>query len=163
MKNDWKPGLISEARRLAELFNLPDPTEVRLSPEAIAEGVRTAYRKEMFQSIAGSKFVVKEMKTVSNFPSYFYEEAWSNHQKKILLSYRLGILDFKTRFKAKYSDTKCIFKECNGEDSLEHAVEECEENPVERPKNRSLGEMLKFLEELHKIRMKEINTPLYYL
>ena len=159
---EFKPGLVYEARKLCQKLGLPDPCSVKISAERIAEYVKAAAREEMWESIMTSKYVRAEVKTAGNFPSYLYMEELSNHQQKVALCYRLGLLEFKTRFSGKYSNVRCIY-DCEENDTLEHSLL-CPMNPVKRPKNKeNLGEMIKYLTELHRVRMEEVGVPLYYL
>ena len=81
-----------------------------------------------------------------------------------MFCFRLGILEFKSRFKSKFNNTRCIYSQCPAdEDSLNHSLV-CLFNPVQKPNNRyNLTEMLKYLEALHKERMEKVAIPLYYL
>ena len=125
--------------------------------------MKAAAKSEMWESIVVSKYVRPEVKTAGGtFASYLYMEELSNHQQKIAFCYRLGLLDFKTRYKAKYSNTDCIYQ-CGEEDSLEHSLL-CPLNPVPRPKNKNnLGEMIQYLEKLHRERLEAAGVSLYYL
>ena len=97
-------------------------------------------------------------------PDYIYNEMFSSHQQKIIFCYRLGILEFKSRYSHKYSNTKCIYRQCEGgEDSLDHALR-CAWNGVEKPRNtNNLGEILKFLEALNVERLEKVGIPLYHM
>ena len=95
---------------------------------------------------------------------YIYNGMFSSHQQKIIFCYRLGILEFKSRYSHKYSNTKCIYRQCEGgEDSLDHALG-CAWNRVEKPRNtNNLGDILKFLEALNVERMEKVGIPLYHM
>ena len=118
----------------------------------------------MWDSVITGKYLNTSVKTLHNFPAYIYDEYLSNHQQKILFCYRLGILEFKTRFKSKFNNTRCIYSECPAEeDSLKHSLV-CLYNPVQKPRNKeNLTEMLKYLQSLHTERMTKVSIPLYYL
>ena len=160
-KHNWRHGLVAEARKICQRVGLPDPSSVRLSAEVIGEAIKKAARQEMWESIVASRFVVEEVKESGNFCEYLYAPELSNHEKKIMFCYRLGLLEFKTRYRHKYSNSDCIYS-CGQEDSLKHSLE-CPLNPVKRPAGDSFGAMLPYLVALHSEQMSAVGIPLYYL
>ena len=161
-QENWKHGLIQEARKLCQDLDLPDPCSVRICSETIGERVKEAARAEMWESIVTAKYVRDEVKDENNFPGYMYDETLSNHQQKIIFCYRLGLLEFKSRYKAKFTNTRCIYNGCEEEDSLEHSFY-CEKNPVRRPAGTEWWQMVEYLEQLHLERVRAVGLPLYYL
>ena len=163
-RRNIKYGLMWECRQWCEKHGLPDPSTVRLSTETISEKVKEVARADMWQSVVSSKFVKMNLVEMKHFPTYIYEDWLSNHQQKIILCYRLGILEFKRRFSHKYSDVTCIYSKCDQEeDTYEHSLV-CRYNRVKKPKNKNnLTEVLKYLESLHSDRLARTGIPLYYL
>ena len=163
-RRNWKVGLMAEARAWCSKHGLPDPCTVPLSSECISERVKEVARKDMWESVIAGKYLNTSVKTLHNYPAYIFDDYLSNHQQKILFCFRLGILEFKSRFKSKFNNTRCIYSQCPAdEDSLNHSLV-CLFNPVQKPNNRyNLTEMLKYLEALHKERMEKVAIPLYYL
>ena len=102
--------------------------------------------------------VLEEKNTL---PDYFYNAAMTNHEQKIWLAFRLGILEFWKRFAGKHKSTECIFNDCKEEDTLGHSIE-CKRNPV-KLKNKRNSDMLKYLRELHTVRLAWVGVGLYWL
>ena len=161
-QREWKPGLVSEARRICQRLGLPDPARTYLSSDCIAEAVWKGARREMFQSIAADKHRLN-MLAYKSKPKYIYNENLSNLEQKLIFSWRLGILQFKTRYKRLFNNQKCILRPCEGEDSMEHYLHFCEYLDIERPTNeKNMGEMRRFLMEFHALRT-EMGIPMVYL
>ena len=163
-EEQWRVGLVEEVVRWCSRNKLPDPTRVRLSKETITEAVREAARGEMYEAVATSRFTEAEMRNVNNhFPDYLYRQGLSNHQQKLLFFWKLGILAFKGRYSRMFAgDTSCVYEGCDETDSFRHSLT-CPENPVKRPRDpEDQGQILRYLENLHKERMKSCGMPLYW-
>ena len=144
-------------------MGLPDPVAVRLSAEVIGEAVRKEAREMMFEKLAAARNHNLMLSADRYFPDYIYNENRSNLEKKVIFSWRLGILGFKSRYKHLYNNTECVFEKCPGQDSLHHAVYECEFSKVKKPRNTSnYQEMLRFLLELNQERIPA-GVPLIYI
>ena len=162
-RSEWKPGLVYEVRKWCNKLGLPDPVAVRLSAEVIGEAVRKEAREMMFEKLAAARNHNLMLSANRYFPDYIYNENRSNLEQKVIFSWRLGILGFKSRYKHLYNNTECVFEKCPGQDSLHHAVYECEFSKVKKPRNTSnYQEMLKFLLELNQERIPA-GVPLIYI
>ena len=161
-EESWGPGLVQEVTRWCEKNQLPDPTKVRLSKEIIGEKVKEAAKAEIFQSVIASKFVRPEVKHTNNFPDYLYREGLSDHQKRLLLFHRLGILFFKARYARRFGgDATCVYMDCHERDTFEHSLV-CPKNPVRRPRDENNeNQVLCYLERLHVERMESCGLALY--
>ena len=162
-RNEWKQGLVYEARKWCDKLGLPDPVSVRLSAEVVGMAVREGARKEIFEAVAASRTHNLMMTAARYFPNYIFSQGFTNLETKMIFSWKLGILQFKSRYKRLFGNTVCIYEGCDGEDSLAHVLEECEYSEVRKPRDREdYYEMLPFLMELHKERM-EVGIPLIYI
>ena len=112
-ERNWKCGLMREVRDWCQKYGLPDPCTVPLSSECVTEKIREVARKEMWDSVIAGKYLNTSVKSTYNFPAYIYDDFLSNHQQKILFCYRLGALEFKTRFRNKFSNDSCIYSQCS--------------------------------------------------
>ena len=158
---DVKYGLVAEAKRWAEVLQIPDPAEVWVSTETVSEAVWRAARSQMWESVVSSKHIRAPVLAERTTPDYFFDTTMSNHDQMIWFAYRLGILEFKRRFSNKYLDKDCIYKDCREEDTLDHSLE-CEYNPV-KLRGSGDGHMLEYLKELHESRVAEWGVGLYFL
>ena len=161
-QREWKPGLVMEARKICSEIGLPDPTKTFLSAECISEAIWRGAKRMMFKEIATDRHNL-DMSIQRNKPNYIYRDRLSNLEQKLLFSWKLGILQFKSRYKRLYNNQRCILKPCGGIDSLHHLIYECEYLDVERPLNdRDENEMGKFLVRIHEIRT-DLGVPLIFL
>ena len=158
---NWRHGLVAEARKHAEALGLPDPSKVPLSTDTVSEAVKDAARLEMWESVVSSKYITVEVKGEKFTPAYFYNTNMTSHEQKIWLSYRLGILEFRKRYAGKHKTTKCIFTNCRSEDTLEHSLV-CEENPVKKKGDKD-SDMLEYLKTLHSLRLHLVGLGVYWL
>ena len=156
----WKVGLVAEARKWAEKLGIQDPANCPVSNETLGEAVRDAARSEMWESVISSKYINIQVRTERGVPNYFYNTNLTNHEQKIWLAYRLGILEFRKRFSRKYPETNCIYG-CEDDDTLDHSIQ-CEENPIKLSGDGN-GEMLEYLRELHSERLKVVGIGVYWL
>ena len=160
-QTDLKQGLIHEVRKIADNIGLPDPSKVYLSTEAVGEAVKSAARLEMWESVTSSRTVNKVVLAERYQPMYIYDETLSNLDQKIILCWRLGYAEFKTRYSHKFSNTECIF--CSKPDTFEHSLR-CPHNPVKKPRSlKDMTEMVRYLKELHRLRLEIIGHGLFYL
>ena len=150
-ESNWSGGLVAEMRRWAEKLGLNDPASCPILTEA-----------EMWESIVSSKYVQVQVRNERYVPSYFYNADLTNHEQKLWFSYRLGVLEFRRRYAAKYKTTKCIYDECEEEDTLEHSLS-CPKNPVKLGEEGSQSDMLKYLKELHLERERVVGVGIYWL
>ena len=159
--NEWRGGLVAEARKWADRLGLSDPTTAPISTESVSEAVRRAARLEMWESVVSSRYVRVEVRAEKYVPIYFYNNNMTNMEQKIWLCHRLGILEFRKRYSKKYPTTKCIYEDCDEEDTLEHSTV-CSENPVKLGGSGG-GEMLDYLKRLHSERLKKVGVGVYWL
>ena len=158
----WKPGLVQEARMICQDLGLPDPTETYISAECISEAIWDGARKAMFQKIATGSHNLR-MTVNRSKPDYIYNENLSNLEQKLVFAWRLGILQFKTRYRRLFNNTKCIFNPCDGEDCLQHYVYSCRYLDLARPLDpQNTTEMRIFLVGLHSLR-SDLGIPLVYI
>ena len=158
--SNWKLGLVEEARQWARKLNLPDPTKTNLSAEVIGDHVKEAAREEMWESVVSSRYIRLEVKTENFTPEYFFNTEMTDHEQLLWFSYRLGILEFRRRFRGKYRTVNCIYG-CAEDDTLEHS-KICKHNPV-KLRGQSTGELLSYLKELHSERLSEVGIGLHWL
>ena len=100
------------------------------------------------------------MKTENFTPEYFFNTEMTDHEQLLWFSYRLGILEFRRRFRGKYRTVNCIYG-CAEDDTLEHS-KICKHNPV-KLRGQSTGELLSYLKELHSERLSEVGIGLHWL
>ena len=161
---EWRPGLVAEVRKWCGANGLPDPAVTPLSAEAIGMAVERAGRAKMFASLATDKYAKRNM-IKEEWPEYIYQDTdvMSNLEQKLIFSWRLGILQFKTRYRSMFSNDSCIYRGCPGSDSLTHSLWSCEYNPVPRPRDpESVSEMKKYLAGLQSERTRH-GIPLVYM
>ena len=132
-----------------------------MSSETIGDAVRKAARLEMWESVVSSKYVNRVILEEKNTPSYFYNSGMTDHEQKIWLAFRLGILEFRKRYSKKYQSVECIFEGCSSDDTFQHSLE-CEKNPVKLGGKKD-SDMLQYLKELHSLRLSEVGMGLYWL
>ena len=94
----------------------------------------------MFKEIATDRHNL-DMSIQRNKPNYIYRDRLSNLEQKLLFSWKLGILQFKSRYKRLYNNQRCILKPCGGIDSLHHLIYECEYLNTWMWRDRSTTEM----------------------
>ena len=155
---------MAEVRKWCGANGLPDPAVTPLSAEAIGMAVERAGRAKMFASLATDKYAKQNM-IKEEWPEYIYQDTdvMSNLEQKLIFSWRLGILQFKTRHRSMFSNDSCIYRGCPGSDSLTHSLWSCEYNPVPRPRDpESVSEMKKYLAGLQSERTRH-GIPLVYL
>ena len=98
-----------------------------------------------------------------------YREGWSNLERKLVFSWRIGALQYRRRYSKLFATTTCMMSpECakrGGQDSHSHLLRECEYNPVPRPRDENdENQMRRYLSELNRIRCgPEIGVPLVYM
>ena len=118
----------------------------------------------LFEKIAADKYHNLVLSHDRYFPDYIYCEDLSNLQQKLILSWRLGVLNFKARYRNLYNNTTCIYRGCGAPDSLSHVVNECEYTNVDKPVDPTdWSQMLPFLTDLHEERVKVSGLPLTYV
>ena len=155
-----RTGLIYEVRKIAEEVGLPDPSKHFLSSEAVRSAVKEAARMEMWRSITASKNVKMMVKASRFQPEYIYKQNMSNWEQLLWLLHRLGCLNFKSRYSHMYSNTECVFLGCGETDSWSHSLV-CVKNPIRRPKEENMMDTLRYIKELHHLRVELVGRGLY--
>ena len=158
----WRKGLVAEARKWAARLGINDPAATPISKETVTEAVRRAARLEMWESVSSSRYIHVTVRAERYVPDYFYNSTLSNHEQKIWLSYRLGILEFRRRYANKHNTVKCIYENCQEDDTLEHS-KVCPENPVKWKQDGDEGDTLTYLKNLHSERLRKVGIGIYWL
>ena len=156
-------GLVCEAKAIAAEVGLPDPTKVLISAEMAGEAVKEAAREDMWESVVESRWTDMPVLSEAYSPDYIYDTDLTGHQQKIFLNFRLGILNFKRRYPRKFNNVECVWTGCREDDTYGHSLV-CKFNKLKRPENNNnVHQVIKYLEELSKVREPITGLPLYSL
>ena len=165
LRSDQKAGLIQEVREWCKEYHIPDPTEADMSAEVIGRHIKHANKLILMEELMKRKTCDGSDVIGGKKPDYIFGEiapALTNSQQKLLLSWRVGILNFRTRFKRSNETTKCPM--CmEEEDTLFHSMWECSEVFVRRPQSDDVGVMARFLSALNSVRVEKGALPLMYV
>ena len=142
---------------------MPDPTKVLISAEMAGEAVNEAAREDMWESVVESRWTDMPVLSEAYSPDYIYDTDLTGHQQKIFLNFRLGILNFKQRYPRKFNNVECVWTGCKEDDTYGHSLV-CRFNKLKRPENNNnVHQVIKYLEELSKVREPITGLPLYSL
>ena len=157
-------GLLAEVSRYSAQYELPDVgvhyCEKRVIDRTVKEAVSTRLWLETLVSSKTFKHWTPEK--TSNRP-YFLR---SKLEAKLMLGLRIGELNFKLSRKTesirRFGGLECWVKVCLGTDGPMH-VAECFGYSARIKPGHSEDELVDYLVELHKERLKKFGQPLVYL
>ena len=151
---DSSKGLIKEVKEICQEWGLQDVTEEYAQPRVLKEQIEDNIRREVLleslQGKAAPYHWIRNKKNQNNNREYF---KMSKDKAKLGLAFEVGCLNLRAHRRIesmkKIGTTQCVIPACTGEDSLKHAMEECQGYTT--PKYVDKGEMNEFIEYLYSL------------
>ena len=161
-----KGGIVDDIKKLCDKYDLPNVILQPISEDYISEKCKENSRMKSRENINKLRKIPKMLT--------LYEETTEHHtfpmlEARAITAWRTGTLVFKNwcpyRFRLKYQgDRKCLYPPCQGDDTLDHVMEECEFYSTKyKMKTGSIKDWAEYLVKLNTERMKEFKQPLILL